>query len=70
MTRTFHLLAALIFAAVSLVHLARLAYGATVLVAGAYAVPLWISWPGMIVAAALSAWAFHLWDLDRRRSTE
>jgi len=68
MRQVFHLITAVVFAAVALLHMLRLEFDANVVVAGAWIVPMWVSWPGMIVAALLSVWAFRLWDLDRRKS--
>ena len=64
--RMFHLAVGVVFAAVALVHLARLAYELPVVVGNAWTLPLWISWPGLIITALLSAWAFHIWDAERR----
>lgn len=52
------ILAGIIFLAVALVHLARLAFGFTV-VLGAFSVPLWLSWFGVVIAAYLSYASFH-----------
>ena len=51
--RNFSLIAALIFAIIALVQLARAVFGWPVMV-DAYAVPLWLSWVAFIVAAGLS----------------
>jgi hypothetical protein len=47
-----------IFLAVALIHLARLAFGWSVAL-GSFAVPLWLSWVGVIVAGYLSYASFH-----------
>jgi hypothetical protein len=51
--RNFSLTAAIIFAIIALVQLARAVFGWEVTV-NAYAVPLWFSWVAFIVAAGLS----------------
>jgi hypothetical protein len=50
---TFCLVAALIFALVALLHLLRLYLGWPVLIGG-WSVPMWVSWLGLVVTAALS----------------
>ena len=49
----------LIFGAVTLVHVLRLAYGWPAQIGG-WAVPLELSWLGVIVAGGVCAWAFRL----------
>ena len=51
--RNFSLTAAIIFAVIALVQLARAIFGWPVTI-DAYAVPLWFSWATFIVAAGLS----------------
>ncbi|MGA2617847.1 MAG: hypothetical protein ABSF26_09565 [Thermoguttaceae bacterium] len=48
-----------IFGLVALAHLARAVYQAPVEVAG-WAVPIWPSWGGLVVAGLLCVWAFRL----------
>ncbi len=38
-------------------HFARLIYGWPIELAG-WSAPRWVSWPGLLVAASLSVWAF------------
>jgi D-alanyl-D-alanine carboxypeptidase len=57
--RSYLWVSGLLFGAVSLLHLLRLAYGWPAQIGG-WTVPLELSWIGMIVAAALCAWAFAL----------
>ena len=57
--RAYLWVSGLLFGIVSLVHILRLALGWTVQIAGA-AVPLEVSWIGLVVAGALCAWAFKL----------
>jgi hypothetical protein len=57
--RAYLRISGVIFGIVALVHVARLAYGWPAEVAG-WAVPLWVSWAGMVVAGALCIWAFRL----------
>lgn len=56
--RTLLLVAGVIFLLVALAHLARLAFGLDVAL-GDFAVPLWLSWVGVIIAAYLSYSSFH-----------
>jgi hypothetical protein len=51
--RNFSLTAAIIFAVIALVQLARAAFGWPVTI-DTYDVPLWFSWAAFIVAAGLS----------------
>lgn len=50
--------AGLIFLIVCLAHLARLAFGFDILL-GDFAVPMWLSWAGVVIAAYLSYSSFH-----------
>ncbi|MGQ0486376.1 MAG: hypothetical protein ACT4SY_13620 [Hyphomicrobiales bacterium] len=52
-SRNFSLTAAIVFAVIALVQLARAVFGWPVTV-GIYAVPLWLSWIAFFVAAGLS----------------
>jgi hypothetical protein len=49
----------IIFGLVAILHLVRLVRKATVQF-GSKVIPMWISWGGLVVAAALCAWAFSL----------
>jgi sterol desaturase/sphingolipid hydroxylase (fatty acid hydroxylase superfamily) len=51
--RNFSLTAAIVFAVIALVQLARAVFGWPVTI-NAYTVPLWLSWVAFIVAAGLS----------------
>ena len=57
-----------LFAIVALVHVLRLALGWPAEIAG-WAVPMWVSWIALIVAAALSIWAFRLLKTPAARAT-
>jgi hypothetical protein len=59
--KPFTTLAVAIFALIALAHLCRLIWGLEVVVGGAM-VPLWVSLPGLIVAAGL---ALMLWRESR-----
>lgn len=48
-----------LFSLVALAHLLRLAYGMTVQI-DEITVPMFVSWVGFIVPAALSIWAFRI----------
>lgn len=47
-----------LFSLVALAHVLRLVYGVTVQV-DEFVVPMFVSWVGFIVPAALSVWAFR-----------
>ena len=57
--RTYCLICGIVFLVVAVAHLTRLIMGCEVLVAG-WPVPLWISFPGLIISGFLSAWGFVL----------
>ena len=57
MAKPFTMVAALVLLVVAAAHAYRLVAGVTVIVGG-HDVPLWVSWPGAIVAALLSAMVF------------
>lgn len=57
--RAYLVVSGLLFGAVSLLHILRLAYGWPVQIGG-WTVPLGVSWIGLIVAGGLCAWAFKL----------
>jgi hypothetical protein len=51
--KTFCTTAAVIFAVIALLHLARVVLGWPAMIAG-WSVPMWVSWLGLVVAAVLS----------------
>ena len=57
--RTYLLVTGLVFGAVTLLHILRLAYAWPAQIGG-WTVPLELSWFGVVVAGALCAWAFAL----------
>ena len=57
--RTYLYLVAVVFGLVALAHLLRLINGWPLNIADV-SVPVWISWPGMLVAALLSGWGLLL----------
>jgi hypothetical protein len=57
--KTYLLISAAIFALIALLHLMRL-IGHWPIQIGTLSVPIWGSWLGFIIAAALSIWAFRL----------
>ena len=57
--KMFAAIAAAIFALVALLHLVRLLAGWPIVI-GAWTVPMWPSWIGLIVAAALSYFGARL----------
>jgi hypothetical protein len=63
--KNYLLISATIFALVALLHMVRLVTHVSVQV-GAVAFPLWGSWLGLIIGAALSVWAFRLISQWRR----
>ena len=56
--RNFSLTAAIIFAVIALMHLARAIFGWPVTI-DAIAVPLWLSWVAVFVAAGLSYFGWN-----------
>lgn len=50
---TVHVIAATIFAIVTVVHALRLSYGWPVVI-GSWAAPMWLSWLGVFLAGTLS----------------
>ncbi|WP_404790253.1 hypothetical protein [Altericista sp. CCNU0014] len=57
--KTYLLISAAIFALIAILHIVRLVNRWSILI-GSFTVPLWGSWLGFILAAALSVWAFRL----------
>ncbi|MDJ0652560.1 MAG: hypothetical protein QNJ40_00275 [Xanthomonadales bacterium] len=57
MIKRYCALSALLFAAVSLAHLARIVAGWTVVV-GDVSIPMVLSWIGFLVPGALAIWGF------------
>jgi hypothetical protein len=57
--KTYLLTSAAIFALVAILHIVRLVNHWSIQV-GSFAFPLWGSWLGFTIAAALSIWAFRL----------
>ena len=57
--RAYLLVSGLVFGAVTVAHILRLAYGWQAQIGG-WTVPLALSWLGVIVAGGLCAWAFKL----------
>jgi len=55
----FSVVASIIFASVAVAHIWRLATGTVILIA-AQPVPVWISWVGLVVTAALAFFGFWL----------
>lgn len=56
--KNYCLVSGIFFALVALLHLFRVIDGTSVQV-DAYLVPVWVSWIGMVVPAALAFWAFR-----------
>lgn len=57
--RKYLLISGVLFGVVALVHLYRVIYGLDFQF-GRFAVPMWASWGGFLVPAALCGWAFSL----------
>jgi hypothetical protein len=55
----FVILSGIVFAVVAVVHAARLFYGWPVRI-GSAAIPVWVSWLGIVGAGVLAVWAWHL----------
>ena len=66
--RAYLVVTGLLFGAVTLLHVLRLAYGWPAQIGG-WTVPLGLSWIGLVVAGALCAWAFALYVRAARRSS-
>jgi hypothetical protein len=62
--RLYLSICATLFAAVAVAHLTRIVGGWEIEIAG-WVVPHWFSFPGLVVAGALSAWGFALASRDR-----
>ena len=62
--KTYLLLCGALFFVVAVGHLTRLITGWEIAVAG-WAVPRWVSVPGLVVPGALSVWGFLLASRDR-----
>ena len=57
--KTFSLAAAPIFAVIALLHLLRLVLGWDAMIGG-WAVPTWLSWVALVIAASLAYQGFRL----------
>jgi hypothetical protein len=57
MSNAYAAVSALIFAVVAIVHLIRIVRGWSVQI-GSYAVPMSVSWIGLVIAAVLALWGF------------
>lgn len=58
-SKNYCLVSGILFAIVALAHLMRIINGSNVLVDD-YAVPMFVSWAGLIVPGALALWAFRV----------
>ena len=56
--KKYCLVSGIVFSLVALAHLLRIVDAMTIQV-GDYAVPMWVSWIGLIVTAGLAFWAFQ-----------
>jgi hypothetical protein len=63
--RSFSLTAAIIFAIIALLQLARAVFGWPVTI-DAYAVPLWLSWVAFIVAGGLSYFGWKAYSVGTK----
>lgn len=57
-SRNYCLVSGGLFSLVALAHLLRILYGMPIVV-DEYLVPMWVSWLGLVVPAALASWAFR-----------
>jgi len=57
--RTYCVVSGVLFSLVALAHLLRIVYGMSIQV-DEYAVPMFVSWIGLIVPAGLAFWAFRI----------
>jgi uncharacterized membrane protein len=58
-SKNYCLVSGILFAIVAIAHLMRIINGSNVLVDD-YAVPMFVSWVGMIVPGVLALWAFRV----------
>jgi len=58
-SKHYFVISGLIFSLVAIAHLLRVINGASVQIDG-YAIPMAVSWLGLIVTATLASWAFRL----------
>ena len=58
--KTFNLITGILFAVIVVVHALRLTMGWSLII-GSWAAPIWLSWIGCVVAAALSYSGFRLY---------
>jgi hypothetical protein len=56
--RLYRLITAAIFAAVAILHAARIVFGWEAVIGG-WAAPRWVSWAGILVAGYLAWWGFR-----------
>jgi hypothetical protein len=68
MKRLFDIVAACIFAVVSILHMLRIVFSWDVQI-GMIRVSYWISWVGMFAAAALAVWGFAMMAESRKSRT-
>lgn len=57
--KEYSVVSGVLFSLVALAHLLRVVYGMTVQI-DEFVVPMFVSWLGFIVPAALSVWAFRI----------
>ena len=57
-SRSYCVVSGVLFSLVALAHLLRIVSGTPITVE-AYDVPMWVSWFGLLVPAALATWAFR-----------
>lgn len=57
-SQSFCKVAAAIFCIVALAHAARLALDVPIQI-GATLIPMWVSWPGLLLAGGLGVWGFR-----------
>lgn len=58
--RAYFALSATVFGIVAVLHLLRSVFGWQAQI-GAWVVPMWVSWGGLVVAFALCFWGLVLW---------
>ncbi len=59
MYKRYCVISGVLFALVAVAHLLRIVYGLPVVI-GAFNVPMWMSWVGLIVPGGLAVWAFRI----------
>jgi hypothetical protein len=66
--RAYLLVTAVIFSLIALLHLVRIIFGWSVMLAG-WSVPMWLSWVALIMTCALAYFGFSLATQSSRKGS-